>query len=87
MSRRLQIIIVGVLASIAMVIGGCSDQLTDLKGIEIQDPDTVSVYRNVDNFPNVAIMCIDGDALIMRSSNYDDMMILHIPDNDNNLCE
>ena len=81
--RRIAIL----LTALALITAACSDQLTDLKGVEIQDPDTVSVYRNVDNFPNIAIMCIDGDALIMRSINYDDMMILHIPDNDNNLCE
>ena len=83
-------IIAGLAAGVLVVAVGitaCSDQTTDLKGIEIQDPDTVLVYRNVDTFPNIAVMCLNGDALIMRSQNYNDLAILHIPANDNNLCE
>lgn len=73
-------------AAVALVGAACSPQFQDLEGIEPTDPDTVTLYRNIDGFPNVLVFCVNGDALIMRSQKYNDLQILHIPSNDNNLC-
>lgn len=63
-------------AMTVMVLGlaGCSDQLGDRGGDEGADPDKISdvdyieVYRNVDNFPNIARICIRGAAFAATSS-------------------
>ena len=74
------------IVALALIVGGCSQQFTDLKGVEAENPDSVRIFRNVDGFPNINIVCISGDALIMRSRNYEDLQILFIPDNENNVC-
>ena len=75
-----------VVAGVALAISACSPQFEDLEGVEGQDPDHVILLRNIDGYPNINIVCLNGDALVMRSANYDDMMIQHIPDSENRLC-
>lgn len=63
-------------AAVALVLSltGCSDQLGDRGGREgaapdkISDVDYIEVYRNADNFPNVARLCIDGIAFATTAS-------------------
>lgn len=45
---------------------------------EVRDPDSVTVLRNVDQFPNLNIVCYRGAALINRSSNYEDWQTLYV---------
>ena len=71
---------------VGLMATACSPQFDDLEGVEGQDPDHVIILRNVDGFPNINIVCLNGDALIMRSTKYDDMMIQHVPDSENQLC-
>ena len=75
-----------VAAGVALAISACSPQFDDLEGVEGQDPDHVIILRNVDGYPNINIVCLNGDALIMRSAGYNDMMIQHIPATENQLC-
>ncbi|GAA2602538.1 hypothetical protein GCM10010399_36560 [Dactylosporangium fulvum] len=57
-----------------LALAGCSDQLGDRGGKDgaapdkISDVDYVEVYRNADNFPNVARICIRGIAFAATSS-------------------
>ncbi|WP_344405015.1 hypothetical protein [Dactylosporangium fulvum] len=57
-----------------LALAGCSDQLGDRGGKEgaapdkISDVDYVEVYRNADNFPNVALVCIRGIAFATTAS-------------------
>ncbi len=83
MKKRITLLAV----ALGMVAAACSPQFQDLEGIEPKDPDSVQILRNVDGYPNINIVCLNGDALIMRSQNYEDMQILFVPDNENNLCE
>lgn len=73
-------------AAVAIAVTACSPQFEDLKGIEAQDPDSVTILRNVDGYPNINVVCLNGDAFVMRSQKYDDLQILHIPRAENNLC-
>ena len=74
-------------AAVAIAVTACSPQFDDLEGVEAQDPDNVILLRNIDGYPNINIVCLNGDALIMRSTGYDDMMIQHVPSSENRLCE
>lgn len=53
-------------AATALTVTGCSAQLGDRYGQDGAAPDRISdvhyieVFRNADDFPNVAKMCIDG---------------------------
>lgn len=48
----------GIAGSLALT--SCSQQLDDLQGINPQYPDAAQIYMNVDNFPNVVLLCIKG---------------------------
>jgi hypothetical protein len=57
-----------------VLLAGCSAQLGDRGGTEgaapdrISDVDFIEVFRNADNFPNMARMCVDGLAFASSSS-------------------
>ena len=52
-------LIVAVLVSLALA--GCTTTLQDVEGITAEVPDTVRVFMNADQFPNLNIVCITGD--------------------------
>ncbi len=58
----------------ALLLTGCSEQLGDRGGQEnappdkISDVDYIEVFRNADNFPNIARICIEGVAFASTSS-------------------
>ena len=87
------------LAAIALIASACSGspKFEDLTTVErgdsgservaeVADPDSVTIYRNVDKYRNINVMCINGDALITRSNPAEDYLVLHIPADRNNLC-
>lgn len=50
-----------ILAGIAtLIFTACSNQLNDMEAIPQKAPDYVVTYLNVDNFPNVTLLCIKG---------------------------
>ncbi|GAB2470843.1 hypothetical protein GCM10027187_43640 [Streptosporangium sandarakinum] len=57
-----------------LLLAGCSDQLGDRGGKNgappdrIGDVDYVEVFRNADNFPNIARICVEGLAFASTSS-------------------
>ena len=53
----------------------------------VLDPDSVTIYRNVDEFANINVMCVDGNAFITRSSNWGDRQPLYLAAGTHNLCE
>ena len=75
------------IAAVAIAVTACSPQFEDLEGIVPQDPDSVTLLRNIDGFANINIVCLNGDAFVLRSAKYDDLQILHIPASENRLCE
>jgi hypothetical protein len=64
----------GVAVAAALVLTGCSAQLGDRGGQEgappdkIGDVDYVEVFRNADQFPNIARVCVEGIAFATTSS-------------------
>lgn len=71
-------------ALVILLLTGCSKQLGDRGGDEgaapdrIADVDYVEVFRNADNFPNVARICVEGLAFASTSSS--DPGLLRIPE-------
>lgn len=55
-----------VLAAAALSLTGCQLHKTatnaDLTGVHYDTPDTVKVWQNIDNHPNIAKLCLDGVA-------------------------
>lgn len=86
-----------IIAVFAVLVTACSPALQDLTTVEdtegsstavarVIDPDSVTIYRNVDGFANINVLCVNGDAIITRSTNYEDFIVVHIPAGENNLC-
>lgn len=51
----------GFMAAGALAVNlACSNQLNDLEAIPQAKPDYVITFLNVDGFPNVTMLCIDG---------------------------
>jgi hypothetical protein len=84
-------------AVFAVLVTACSPALQDLTTVEdtegsssviaeVLDPDSVTIYRNVDNFPNVGVMCVGGDAFVYRSNNYEDWRLIHLQAGTHSLC-
>ncbi len=53
-------------AGIILALGACSpgNNFRDLEGVKSVDPDKATVYNNVDQHPNLAVLCIEGVAYI-----------------------
>ena len=72
MPRRPVVIAAAALAG--LLLAGCSQQLGDRTGGAGGDPDKLSdvdyveVYRNIDNFPNIARVCVAGVAFAATST-------------------
>ena len=62
------------------------DEATNLVA-EVRDPDSITVYRNVDRFANINVMCVNGNAFITRSSNWGDWQPLYLAAGTHNLCD
>ena len=59
----------------ALVTVGCTGTLQDLKGVEAQEPDSVTVFQAPDLFPNIARTCIDGVAIMTTTRDGDSQPI------------
>lgn len=44
----------------AALLAGCGNQLNDQGGVPQRQADYELTYLNVDNFPNITMLCIDG---------------------------
>jgi hypothetical protein len=65
------------------VLMGCSSQSDnsnngDLKGVQYRKPDKIEGYLNVDGQPNLTRLCIDGQAFLTSSRDYD--AVLRVPE-------
>ena len=90
-------IVVAIVLGVFLVgLTACSPKFQDLTAVEnagdsditaiVSDPDSVTIYRNIDEFPNIGVMCVNGDAFVYRSANYNDVILVHIPSGNHNLC-
>jgi hypothetical protein len=67
-----------VLVAVALIaaLAGCgsSNNFRDIEGVASRDPDKVEVYNNVDQNPNVTMICIHGVAFVTTTRDYDSIM-------------
>ena len=48
---------------ILVTLAGCANQtVRDLEDIPVSDPDSVELFTNIDEYPNIVRVCIDGVA-------------------------
>jgi hypothetical protein len=54
------------------VVAGCDsvNNFRDVEGVRSQDPDKIEVYNNVDQHPNLVMVCIHGVAFITTTRDY-----------------
>jgi len=56
---------------ITLLVAGCSsNNFRDVEGVPSQDPDKIEVFNNVDQHPNIAMVCIHGVAFVTTSREY-----------------
>lgn len=59
----------------ALALTGCANQtMRDLEGVPVEDPDSARIVVNVDQYPNIAISCIDGVAFVTTTRELDGIM-------------
>lgn len=74
MARSVAVAWTGAVVAALLLTGCSSDQLGDRGGKEnaapdrVGDVDYIEVFRNADNFPNVARICVEGLAFASTSS-------------------
>ena len=72
--RRVSATLAAAGLALVLTLAGCSEELGDRGGSKGADPDKISdadyveVYRNIDNFPNIALVCIQGIAFATTAS-------------------
>lgn len=79
MRRTRRTVVVVITAAASVVLAGCgANNFRDLEGVESQDPDSVTLWNNVDGHPNVVRLCLDGVAFATTSRDYEP--ILRVPE-------
>ena len=80
-------IVVGSLIAVALLLTGASceqQQLRDLENVQVEDMQNVHVFVNVDDFANVVVGCIEGNAFIFTTRDYE--AVERQPDLDGPIC-
>ena|SRR5579862_6044866 len=74
-NTRLAALGAGVIAT-AGIVAGCagSPQLDDLRNTSVLYPNYAVTYMNVDNFPNVTEICINGIGFATTTRDYNAIM-------------
>ncbi len=76
---------IALLAVLGVVLVGCSNQtIRDLEDVPVQEPDKSEIYTNVDKFPNINRICIDGVAFATTTRDYEP--IIRVPEWDQSWC-
>lgn len=69
------------LALAALMLAGCSNQtVRDLEGVPVTDPDKSRLVVNVDEFPNVIALCIEGAGFAATTRDASAAALQHIPE-------
>lgn len=68
-----------------LVLSGCGSSRRDLNGVPNQDPAKAEMYANVDGYPNVVRICIDGVAFA-TTTRPDMGSIMRVPEWDKSFC-
>lgn len=84
-SNRAMILILMGLGILAFALSGCTqNQYRDSEDAALKDPDSVDIYTNVDEHPNIVRLCIDGVAFATTTREYEPVFL--VPDW-NDYCE
>jgi hypothetical protein len=60
-----------ILIAVAIFLSACSkQQVRDLEGITVKEPQKVELYTNVDQYPNVVALCINGVGFVSTTRDY-----------------
>jgi hypothetical protein len=60
-----------VAALLVLLLAACGgDNFRDLEDIQSRDPDKVEVFNNVDQHPNLVLVCIHGVAFVTTTRDY-----------------
>jgi hypothetical protein len=79
------IAVVGTIVVILGLMAGCGSSRRDLNGVPNQDPQKAEMYANVDGYPNIVRICVDGVAFATTTRNYGDA-IMRVPEWDASFC-
>jgi hypothetical protein len=70
----------------ALTLTGCGNEKTkDVTGVTAQKPDKIAQYENVDQYPNVVVLCIHGVAFATTTREAAGA-ILRVPELDKPFC-
>lgn len=78
MKKRKTLLVAGVMTGLFVLLGApsCSQQqVRDLEGVPVEQPDKVALIANVDQYPNVVALCIKGVGFV--STTRDGQAALH----------
>jgi hypothetical protein len=79
MNRR-TIIAATAAAAAALTLAGCSNQtVRDLEGVPVTDPDKIRLVTNVDLFPNIVAICVEGAGFAATTRDNSPAALQHIP--------
>jgi hypothetical protein len=70
--------------AVVLSLTACGSSRRDLNGIPSKDPEKAEMYANVDGYPNVVRICIDGVAFATNTRQYDSM--IRVPEWDVSFC-
>ena len=70
-----------------LLLAGCSNQtVRDLEDVPVRDPDKVEIIVNVDGFPNITRLCIDGVAFATTTRDASAAAAFRVPEWDTAWC-
>jgi hypothetical protein len=56
-----------------LLVGGCTpsdQQLRDLERVPARDPGKAEIFNNVNDYPNLVLLCIHGKAFMTSTRDY-----------------
>lgn len=81
----MKIKLAGIVATVLLLLTGCGSSRRDLNGVPNRDPDKAEMYANVDGYPNIVRICIDGVAFATTTREAQGSM-LRVPEWDASFC-
>jgi len=58
----------------SVLLAGCSSTLQDLENVDAKHADKTEIFQAPDQFPNLALQCIHGVAIVTNTRDYNSVM-------------
>lgn len=85
MTKKPLLVLVAVSAAVLLSAGSCEEQqLRDLENVPATDPEKAELYNNVDDYPNIVRICVDGVAFATTTREH--VPIFRVPEWDSSFC-